>query len=149
MRPIAQRLAHVRDRVEPGHWEGDLVIGKKMTAAIGTLVERTSRYLILAHLPHGYEAPQLRDAVIEQYSLISPPMRKTLTWDQGREMARHEQTEVAIGTTIYFCDPHSPWQRPRPEPTRRHQPPHRSLGWGEAPLGIGHSAGERRRRQRG
>jgi len=117
MRPIARRPAQVRNRVEAGHWEGDLVIGKKMTAAIGTLVERTSRFLILVHLPEGYKAPQLRDALIEQYGLIPPAMRKPLAWDQGREMARHEQTEAALGTTIYFCDPHSPWQRPSNENT--------------------------------
>jgi IS30 family transposase len=115
MRPITLRPVSVLDRVEPGHWEGDLIIGKKMTAAIATLVERTSRYLILVHLPCGYKAPQLRDALIEQYGLIAPALRKTLTWDQGREMAAHEQTEAAIGTKIYFCEPHSPWQRPTNE----------------------------------
>jgi IS30 family transposase len=117
MRPIAKRPEHVRDRLEPGHWEGDLIIGKKMTAAIGTLVERTSRYVILLHLPDGYKAPALRDALIEQFGHLPLAIRKTLTWDQGREMARHEQTEAAIGTTIYFCDPHAPWQRPTNENT--------------------------------
>jgi len=131
MRPIAQRPVTVLNRREPGHWEGDLIIGKKMTAAIGTLVERTSRYLILVHLPDGYKAPQLRDALIEQYGLIAPVLRKTLTWDQGREMARHEETEAAIGTSIYFCDPHSPWQRPTNENTnglvRQYFPKHTDL----------------------
>ena len=111
--------------------EGDLIIGKKMTAAIATLVERTSRYLILVHLPAGYKAPQLRDALIEQFGQIPPAMRKTLTWDQGREMARHAQTEAAIGTMIYFCDPHSPWQRPTNENTngliRQYFPKHTDL----------------------
>jgi transposase, IS30 family len=131
MRPIAQRPATVLNRQEPGHWEGDLIIGKKMTAAIATLVERTSRYLILVHLPAGYKAPQLRDALIEQFGQIPPAMRKTLTWDQGREMARHAQTEAAIGTMIYFCDPHSPWQRPTNENTnglvRQYFPKHTDL----------------------
>lgn len=117
MRPLALRSVSALDRVEPGHWEGDLIIGRKMTAAIATLVERTSRYLILVHLPRGYKAPQLRDALIEQYGLITPALRKTLTWDQGREMAAHEQTEAALGTKIYFCEPHSPWQRPTNENT--------------------------------
>jgi IS30 family transposase len=131
MRPIARRPAHVLDRVEPGHWEGDLVIGKKMTAAIGTLVERTSRFVILIHLPCGYKAPQLRDALIEQYTHIPAALRRTLTWDQGREMARHEETEAATGTTIYFCEPHSPWQRPTNENTngliRQYFPKHTDL----------------------
>jgi len=131
MRPIAQRPATVLNRQEPGHWEGDLIIGKKMTAAIATLLERTSRYLILVHLPAGYKAPQLRDALIEQFGQIPPAMRKTLTWDQGREMARHAQTEAAIGTMIYFCDPHSPWQRPTNENTnglvRQYFPKHTDL----------------------
>jgi IS30 family transposase len=105
------RLASVLDRIERGRSEGDLIIGKKMTGAIGTLVERTSRYLILIHLPFGYKAPQLRDALIEQYGLIPPALRKTLTWDQGREMAAHEQAEAALGTKIYFYEPRSPWQR--------------------------------------
>ncbi len=131
MRRLALRPASVLDRVEPGHWEGDLIIGKKMTAAIATLVERTSRYLILVHLPCGYKAPQLRDALIEQYGLIAPELRKTLTWDQGREMAAHEQTEAALGTKIYFCEPHSPWQRPTNENTngliRQYFPKHTDL----------------------
>jgi IS30 family transposase len=131
VRPIAQRPGTVLNRQEPGHWEGDLIIGKKMTAAIATLVERTSRYLILVHLPAGYKAPQLRDALIKQFGQIPPAMRKTLTWDQGREMARHAQTEAAIGTMIYFCDPHSPWQRPTNENTnglvRQYFPKHTDL----------------------
>jgi len=83
MKLIADRPVTVLDRQEPGHWEGDLVIGKNMTAAIGTLVERTSRYLILVHLPAGYKAPQLRDALIQQYSHIPLAMRKTLNVGPG------------------------------------------------------------------
>jgi IS30 family transposase len=107
------------------------LIDKKMTAAVGTLVERTSRYLILIHLRDGYKAPQLRDALIEQYGRIPLAMRKTLAWDQGREMARHEQTETATGTRIYFCDRHSRWQRPTNENTngliRQYFPNHTDL----------------------
>ena len=86
-----------------------------MTAAIGTLVERTSRYVMLVHLPAGYKAPQMRDALVAASARLPPSLRKTLTWDQGREMAMHEQTEAATGWRIYFCDPHSPWQRPSNE----------------------------------
>ncbi len=115
MRLIRHRPAEVRDRTIAGHWEGDLVVGAKMTAAIGTLVERTSRYVMLVHLPAGYKAPQMRDALVAASARLPPSLRKTLTWDQGREMAMHEQTEAATGWRIYFCDPHSPWQRPSNE----------------------------------
>ena len=101
MKPISSRPAEACDRNVPGHWEGDLLIGQKMTAAIGTLVERTTRYVILVHLPYGYKAPQLRDAVIAACAQIPPALRKTLTWDQGREMAMHHQIETATGTQIF------------------------------------------------
>lgn len=131
MRLIGHRPAEVRDRTIAGHWEGDLVIGAKMTAAIGTLVERTSRYLVLVHLPHGYKAPQMRDALIAACAGIPPALRQTLTWDQGREMAMHEQTEASTGWRIFFCDPHSPWQRPTNENTngliRQYFPKHTDL----------------------
>jgi transposase, IS30 family len=131
MRPISHRPADVRERSVAGHWEGDLLIGAKMTAAIATLVERVSRYLLLVHLPCGYKAPQLRDAMISTWASIPPQLRKTLTWDQGREMAMHEQIEAATGTLIYFCDPHSPWQRPTNENTngllRQYFPKHTDL----------------------
>lgn len=131
MRLIQHRPAEVRDRTIPGHWEGDLLVGAKMTAAIGTLVERGSRYVLLVHLPAGYKAPQMRDALIAASTHIPPALRKTLTWDQGREMAMHEQTEAATGWRIYFCDPHSPWQRPTNENTngllRQYLPKHTDL----------------------
>jgi len=131
MRLIQHRPAEVRDRQVAGHWEGDLVVGAKMTAAVGTLVERTSRYLVLVHLPHGYKAPQMRDALIAACDGIPSALRKTLTWDQGREMAMHEQTEAATGWRIFFCDPHSPWQRPTNENTngliRQYFPKHTDL----------------------
>jgi IS30 family transposase len=111
MKLLDRRPAEVTERRTPGHWEGDLIIGRGMGSAIGTLVERVSKYTVLIHLPHGYKAPQLRDAMITQVSVIPSAMRKTLTWDQGREMALHEQITAATGFDVYFCDPHSPWQR--------------------------------------
>jgi transposase, IS30 family len=111
MKLLAERPVEVSDRRVAGHWEGDLIIGAKMASAVGTLVERTTRYVLLIHLPDGYKAPQLRDALTAQTALIPAALRKTLTWDQGREMAMHEQTSAATGFGIYFCDPHSPWQR--------------------------------------
>jgi IS30 family transposase len=94
----------VTERRAPGHWEGDLIIGRKMSSAIGTLVERITKYVVLIHLPHGYKAPQLRDAMISQTRVIPTIMRKTLTWDQGREMALHEQITTGTGFDVFFCD---------------------------------------------
>ncbi|MFD3683176.1 IS30 family transposase [Streptomyces sp. NPDC058613] len=108
---IHQRPTEVNDRVIAGHWEGDLIIGRGQGSAIGTLVERTTRYVQLIHLPHGWKAPQVRDALIAQTAGIPPQMRKSLTWDQGRELTLHEDIEAVTGFRIYFCDPHSPWQR--------------------------------------
>jgi transposase, IS30 family len=135
MKLLAQRPAEVTERRVPGHWEGDLIIGKfgsaSGPAAIGTLVERVTRFLVLVHLPDGYKAPQLRDALIAQTRVIPGTWRKTLTWDQGREMAMHEQTAAATGFGIYFCDPHSPWQRGLNENTngliRQYFPKHTDL----------------------
>ena len=108
---IHQRPAEVNDRAVPGHWEGDLIIGRQQGSAIGTLVERTTRYVQLIHLPHGWKAPQVRNAIVTQTAHIPPQMRKTLMWDQGRELTLHEEIEALTGFRIYFCDPHSPWQR--------------------------------------
>ena len=132
---LAQRPAEVTERQVPGHWEGDLIIGSYGSAlgpgAIGTLVERVTRFLILVHLPDGYKAPQLRDALIAQTKVIPQGWRKTLTWDQGREMSMHEQTAAATGFDVYFCDPHSPWQRGLNENTngllRQYFPKHTDL----------------------
>jgi transposase InsO family protein len=82
-----------------------------MSSGIGTLVDRVTRYVVLIHLPDGYKAPQLRDAIITQVQTIPAHLRKTLTWDQGREMALHEQISARTGFDVFFCDPHSPWQR--------------------------------------
>jgi IS30 family transposase len=135
MKLLAQRPAEVTERRVPGHWEGDLIIGKYGSAsgpsAIGTLVERVTRFLVLVHLPDGYKAPQMRDALIAQTRAIPGNWRKTLTWDQGREMSMHEQTAAATGFDIYFCDPHSPWQRGLNENTngliRQYFPKHTDL----------------------
>jgi transposase, IS30 family len=133
MRLIHERPIEVNDRTVPGHWEGDLIIGRGQGSAIGTLVERTTRYVHLIHLPHGWKAPQVRNALITQTAYIPPQLRRTLTSDQGREL--HKDIEARTGFRIYCCDPHSPWQRGTNENTNgllrqyfRHQPvrPHRT-----------------------
>ncbi|MGA5492739.1 IS30 family transposase [Streptomyces pseudogriseolus] len=108
---IHDRPIEVNDRTTPGHWEGDLIIGRGQSSAIGTLVERRTRYVHLIHLPHGWKAPQVRNALITQTAHIPTQLRRTLTWDQGRELTLHEDIEALTGFQIYFCDPHSPWQR--------------------------------------
>src|SRR3954447_17443025 len=108
---ISDRPAEVEDRAVPGHWEGDLILGKNGKTAIGTLVERSTRFCLLLHLPDGFDAPQVRDAMIATMSQLPTHLRRTLTWDQGLEMRRHREISVALDLPIYFCDPHSPWQR--------------------------------------
>jgi IS30 family transposase len=123
---ISERPAEVEDRAVPGHWEGDLVIGLNKTA-IGTLVERSSRFTVLLHLPamekhgqmrtkngpalagHGAEA--VRDAITASMATLPDQLRRSLTWDQGAEMSQHARLCVDTGLAVYFCDPHSPWQR--------------------------------------
>ena len=124
---ISERPAEADDRAVPGHWEGDLILGLD-SSAIGTLVERTTRFTLLLHLPrmegHG-EAPRLkngpalaghgaeavRDEIARVITTLPEQLRRSLTWDQGSEMAEHAKLRVATGLAIYFCDPHSPWQR--------------------------------------
>ncbi len=117
----------------PGHWEGDLIIGLD-NSAIGTLVERTSRYTMLLHLPRmegfdttpyvkngpplaGHGAAAVRDAITSQIGDLPGQLRRSLTWDQGGELAEHAQLKIDAGIAVYFCDPHSPWQRPSNENT--------------------------------
>ena len=111
MTPIAQRPATVADRSEAGHWEGDLITGTANRSAIGTLVERTTRYLLLVHLPAAHTAAATGDGVTVAMADLPDRLRRSLTWDQGKEMAGHAQITAATGMTVYFCDPHSPWQR--------------------------------------
>jgi IS30 family transposase len=108
---ISERPAEVADRAVPGHWEGDLITGTKNQSAIGTLVERTTRFVMLLHLPEGHGAVAVQDAMIESMSQLPKTLRKTLTWDQGTEMSNHVAIAEATEMDIYFCDPHSPWQR--------------------------------------
>jgi IS30 family transposase len=108
---LSERPAEAEDRAVPGHWEGDLIIGKANRSAIGTLVERQTRYLMLVALPHGRTAEAVRVALAERILALPTELRRSLTWDRGSEMAEHVRFTIETGVSVYFCDPHSPWQR--------------------------------------
>jgi IS30 family transposase len=108
---IAERPPEVEDRAVPGHWEGDLITGQLNKSAIGTLVERATGFVMLLHLPDNHGADTVQDAMVEAMSRLPETLRRTLTWDQGSEMSNHIQIAAATDLDIYFCDPHSPWQR--------------------------------------
>jgi IS30 family transposase len=108
---ISERPAEAEDRAVPGHWEGDLIIGAAHQSAIGTLVERSSRFVMLLHLPDGYGPGQVAAAMTGAMGGLPGAIRRSLTWDQGIEMMNHAQIAAAADLDIYFCDPHSPWQR--------------------------------------
>jgi transposase, IS30 family len=108
---ISERPAEAEDRAVPGHWEGDLILGKDGKSAIGTLVERSTRFVMLLHLPHGQSAADVEQAMLAATKKLPRRLWKTLTWDQGHEMSRHAQISIATGLQIYFCDPAKPWQR--------------------------------------
>lgn len=110
---ISERPAEIEDRAVPGHWEGDLIIGKNNESQIGTLVERSTRFVILLHLPQRRDAETVADAMIAQMSRLPEHLRRSITWDQGSEMAAHARVkaELDLRDGVFFCDPHSPWQR--------------------------------------
>jgi len=108
---ICERPAEAADRAVPGHWEGDLIIGKNQASQIGTLVERSTGFVQLLHLPASRAADVVAEAMIAKIQALPQNLWKTLTWDQGHEMAAHARISIDTGVDIYFCDPHSPWQR--------------------------------------
>lgn len=152
---ISERPAEVDDRAVPGHWEGDLIIGKGGHSAVGTLVERTTGYLLLLHLADGKEADKVDAAIRRAVKKLPGEFFRTITWDQGKEMAKHAQFTIDTRVRVYFCDPHSPWQRPSNENTngllRQYMPKGMDLSLlSEADLGaIARSLNNRPRKRLG
>lgn len=116
---ISQRPAEVADRAVPGHWEGDLILGSRNRSAIGTLVERTSRFTILLHLSGRHDAESVAEAMLREMSALPEHLRRSITWDRGSELAQYRQIQLELDAPVYFCDPHSPWQRGTNENTNR------------------------------
>ncbi len=108
---ISERPAEAADRAVPGHWEGDLIIGANCASPVGTLVERTTRYVLLLQLPDGRDAHSVEVAMRKAIATLPAEMFRTITWDQGTEMSCHARFTLATGIQVYFCDPHKPWQR--------------------------------------
>jgi IS30 family transposase len=116
---ISQRPAEVEDRAVPGHWEGDLILGTANGSAVGTLVERSTRFTILLHLPGRHDAESVADAMIKEMRQLPEHLRRSITWDRGTELAAYQRIQLKLGAPVYFCDPHSPWQRGTNENTNR------------------------------
>lgn len=108
---ISERPAEADDRAVPGHWEGDLILRSNCRSAVGTLVERATRYVLLVHLPRAHDAPAVAAALTATIQTLPAHLRRSLTWDRGTEMAHHAEVTLATDMAIYFCDSHSPWQR--------------------------------------
>jgi transposase, IS30 family len=108
---ISERPAEAADRAVPGHWEGDLIIGGNLKSAVGTLVERTSRFVLLLHLPGGRDAHLVEQAMRQAITTLPAELARSITWDQGKEMSYHADFTIGTGIPVYFCEPHKPWQR--------------------------------------
>jgi transposase, IS30 family len=116
---ISERPAEVADRAVPGHWEGDLIVGPGSKSAIGTLVERSTRFVILLHLPGRHTSNEVAEAMIREMGKLPEHLRRSVTWDRGSELAEYARIQLALDTKLFFCDPHSPWQRGSNENTNR------------------------------